>query len=239
MKQLIILCMVLFTTACSDVIEITPSGKPIRQSRSIGNFSEIKVSQGINLSISQAESNEILIEADDNIIQYVEAYTIGQTLHLEIKDGIDIQSAYRRKILNISVSTPVLRSLVASGGSEIRFMTPFHLNELDIIASGGTNITGEVYLSRLMCDISGGSTIRKSGNCGKIHIMASGSSEYHLYDLISGDVKIDISGSSIAEVHATKTLHVANASGGCKIFYKGDAQVSELNLSGGSTILKQ
>ena len=76
MKQLFIFGAALFLCACSDNSEIIPSGKLVKQNRPVSSFSVINVSNGIHLTLSQEDKDvAVNVEADDNIIQYIETFT--------------------------------------------------------------------------------------------------------------------------------------------------------------------
>lgn len=89
MKQLFIFGAALFLCACSDNSEIIPSGKLVKQNRPVSSFSVINVSNGIHLTLSQEDKDvAVNVEADDNIIQYIETFTENHILHLRLKDGV-------------------------------------------------------------------------------------------------------------------------------------------------------
>lgn len=238
MKHLFIFLIGLFFFSCSDDIKIVPSGNLVEESRTVSDFISVDVANGISVFLSQKENDNVVVEADDNIIQYVETYTDGHTLYVRIKDGIDIKSTDVRKTVNVKVSTLDLENISASGGSKIQFVTPFSLDVLSLAASGGPDIRGELHVDDFSCSISGGGKSSLEGDCKNVSIIASGGSECHFYDLLSDNMNIEISGGSIAELFVNKTLKVF-ASGGSKIYYKGEGEIIEQVLDGGSIISKQ
>ncbi len=238
MKHLFVLALALLEFSCNDGSEIIPSGNVVEETRTITSFTEVEVSNGISLYISQDDGDDITIKTDDNIIQYIETFTKGEKLHVKLKDGIEIESSDNRRNIKVSLSAMTIRSLHATGGSNIEFVSPFKTSELELTASGGPTISGELDLDEFTCDISGGGKIELNGNCQQMYISASGGSKLHLYKIPTDDSKIEISGGTIAELNVSKTLYV-NASGGSKIYLKGDAEITEQTLSGGSEISKQ
>lgn len=233
-KQLIILSFVLILVSCSKETMIYPSGNIIKQTRQVSSFSYISISNGINVNLSQEDPGNITVEADDNIIDYIETYVTSNTLYIKEKDGTDINY---KKTVNINVPAKQIKSLSASGGSEIKALTPFYLNSLDIMTSGGSEFTGEFYVNSLYYNISGGGDISLTGKCNQLHLISSGGSNNELLGLISDDARLEISGGSTVRIYANRTLNV-HASGGSKIYYKGKAVITGQNLEGGSTISK-
>lgn len=238
MKQILFLLIILFVSSCSDDSGIVPSGNVVEEIRSVAGFSELEVANGISVDLLQAESGTVTVEADDNIIQYVETYAEGKMLFVKIEDGIDIQSSAREKTVKVTVPVRILESMSASGGSDINFSTSFMLDNLDITASGGPDISGELYVDSLSLNISGGGNARLKGNGDKLNINVSGGSNLYFYDMIANNVDIEMTGGSVAELYVNNILNIY-ASGGSKVYYKGSGQINRQILEGGSTVYRQ
>lgn len=238
MKQLLFLLIIIFISSCSDDSGIVPSGNVVEEIRSVAGFNELEVANGISVDLLQAESGLVTVAADDNIIQYVETYIEGKTLFVKIEDGIDIQSSGKEKTVKVTVPVRILESMSASGGSDINFSTPFTLDNLYITASGGPDISGELYVDSLSINISGGGNACLKGNSDKLNINVSGGSKLNFYDIIADDVDIEMTGGSVAELHVNNILNVY-ASGGSRVYYKGTGQVNKQILEGGSAVYRQ
>lgn len=238
MRYLFILSLALLLFSCNDGSEIIPSGNIVEETRTIPSFTEIEVSNGISLYVSQEANNDIIIETDDNIIQYVETYTEGEKLYIKIEDGVDIKPSEDDRYIKVNISTTTISSLLSSGGSKIEFLTPFQASELELAASGGPTISGELDIDKFTCDISGGGKVQLSGICQQMYISASGGSKLLLYEMPTDDSKIEISGGTTAELNINNTLSV-NASGGSKIYLKGNAEITGQILDGGSEIIRK
>lgn len=82
--------------------------------------------------------------------------------------------------------------------------------------------------------VSGGSDAYISGQTEKAHIIASGGSDIHAYDLNTNFSTIESSGGSDIHITANKEIHVT-ASGGSDVYYKGNASLVS-NKGGGSGV---
>lgn len=235
---MLILGLAWWIAACSDGVEITPSGKLIKETRIVPSFSSVVLANGISLVLSQGDKDEIVVEADDNIIRYVETYVQGETLSVKIQDGIDIDSDDRRKTVKIVASASLLESLHVSGGGSVTLLPPFYMDRFELVSSGGSTVAGEVNVGVLTSDVSGGGQVYLEGYCTCQNLNVSGGSQYRLFGLESENVEIVISGGSTAELYVNDTLFVKSASGGSRIYCKGDAQVTEQNISGGSVVVR-
>lgn len=238
MKQTFVLLLALLVLGCSGETEIVPSGNVVKEDRPLAGFSSIVLSGGIPLRLSQDGSDKVAVEADDNIVQHVETYAQGETLYVRMEDGVDIAYGGRDKNITVYVSAEQLDNLSVSGGSDVKFLSPFTAETLDISASGGSVINGEIYASALTYNISGGGTITLTGKCGQLDMKSSGGSSNHLFDLNAEHIGVEVSGGSIAELYAGRTLSIKSATGGSKIYYKGDAVITEMNTDNSSVVSK-
>jgi hypothetical protein len=71
-----------------------------------------------------------------------------------------------------------------------------------------------------------------------LSVHASWGSDFHGYDLVSGECRVDASGGSDIQITANKELSI-NASGGSDVYYKGPALLKERHASGSSDITKK
>ncbi len=239
MKQFLILALSLLAISCSeDDYDVTPSGVLTSENREVtSSFSKIEASNGFTLNISQGGSAPLLVQADNNVIQYIETYVTDGTLILKIKDGVHI-SGNRTKTVNITLSVDELNALTTTGGSRILFSSVLNQDILDISTSGGGSISGSVRCSEMSLNISGGGTADINGTCETLNCNLTGASGLHLFGLETEGINMDIRGGSTAELYADRSIHVITASGGSRIYYKGTAQVVTSSVTGGSTISK-
>lgn len=238
MRYLFVSLLALITYSCHNGSGIIPSGNIVEENRYISSFSEVEVSNGISLYVSQEDIDHITIETDDNIMQHIETYTKNEKLYIKLEDGINIESSENNRNIKVSISVLSISALRTSGGSRIEFVTPFRTPMLELTASGGSMISGELNIDEFTCDISGGGEVNLSGNCRQTNLYASGGSKLYLYDMPTEDSKIEISGGTIAELNVNNTLSI-DASGGSKVYIKGNAEITEQNLDGGSEIFRK
>lgn len=71
------ICVVLALSACNNIVEssvesIRGSGNTVTVERDVADFSRIQIYLGADLDLTQGDSSSLSIEADDNIMQYIE-----------------------------------------------------------------------------------------------------------------------------------------------------------------------
>lgn len=226
---------VISLTSC-NFERIKPSGIVIKETRDVTEFSKLSVSHGIDAEVRAGNSSGISlqVEADDNVLPYVETYIRQGTLVIGVKNGVRIRG---NGTIRAYVESNDITSVSGSGGSRIDIDGTIYTREFDIALSGGSRLTGDIDAEEVDADLSGGSKATVSGVCGYLDMDVSGGSKFGDYSFAADEAEIDASGGSNVTLTVNNKLKVS-ASGGSKVRYKGNPQVSR-DLSGGSEVIKE
>ena len=227
------------------------------QKRKVTSFTAIKVSNAIDLYITQSNSNEVAISASsiefrDQIITEV----VGGTLIIRMgeNDSWYNWKKWRDYKAKAYVSVKELNALTASGACNVKlvdqveasnmkvklsgasdFKGDFEVNNLSLTISGASEYKGNLKASNLIMDISGASDVVLSGTTDDLVLEASGASDVKLFNLVTKGAKANVSGASSADIYVTQLLK-AQASGASSINYKGGATVKEISSTGASSV---
>lgn len=201
----------------------------------VGSFDAVDAGGAIEVHVKQDATPSVKVETDENLVQFVDVYTEGNTLMIHPKRGFNLDPS--REIV-VYVSAPDFKSMEISGASKLisdNAITP--AGQLNLTGSGASKISLEMGGGKLIGDISGATTLNIKGQVSNFNMQASGASDVNGFDLIADDATLDVSGATGAEITVNKTLK-AEASGASHIHYKGNASVSE-NTSGASSVSKE
>lgn len=207
-------------------------------SRSIsGSFNAIKISGGIDLYLSQSETEAVAVSASDathreNIKTVVE----GNTLKIYY-DGNGNWNTGNKK-LKAYVSFKTLQHLEGSGASDIQVAGYITTPLLVLHMSGASDFKGAIAADDLKVELSGASDATLTGTVKKLQIESSGASDVKGFDLVAESCEAKASGASDIKITVTKEFK-ANASGASDISYKGDPSVTDKSSSGASSINKR
>lgn len=232
MKKLFSFCCLLLIASLAFSQKII--NDPNAEARTVGTFTGIDVSGGIDLYLSSGDEAVAVsaskAEYRDRIRTEVEKGILK--IWYDSKWGVNISGT---KNLKAYVSYKTLKSLAASGGSDINVESPINTGELFLRVSGGSDFKGAVNADKLTVRQSGGSDVRISGRATTLNVDASGGSDFKGYDLIAEVCELEASGASDIEITANRELS-ARASGASDIYYKGKPAVKEAKSSGASSV---
>ena len=215
--------------------EVVGSGDLVTNEESFSDFTSVDAGSGFKVEISKASWYNVLVIADDNVMEYVEVKKSGDTLQIGVKWGY----SFRSVTLKVEISMPELRRIDLSGGAQgnLDFSSAESFS-LDL--SGGSSMSGDFATSGDMeLDLSGGSKLPGLvGEANDLTIDASSGSQLDLSDFTVHNANIELSGGSSATINLDGRLD-ADLSGGSNLSYIGDPTLGNIERSSGSVINKK
>jgi hypothetical protein len=202
-----------------------------------GQFDAIKVSNGIDLYLSQSDNIAIAVSAgSESYKENIKTVVENGTLRI-FYEGEKGWNKNDRK-LKVYVSFSELKKIDASGACDVIVAGSLTSTDLVLHMSGACDFKGMVKVNTLDINLSGASDAKISGTAKTVNIKSSGASDVKAFDLVSDICNANISGAS--DVHITVNSELtASASGASDVKYKGNALIKEKHSSGASSITKE
>jgi hypothetical protein len=233
-KTIVALITALLFSSCQYSIDlgnaIKGSGNVTSVNRPVsGEFTNIEVSHGIDVEVTQSDAKSIEVKADDNIIEFITTDIVDGTLKIELE-----KSVKNTKSKTVFVSLPNIESLRTSSGANLKSKNMLIVSSLETKASSGSEININVEAERITFDSSSGSDIKAKGKALKLEAEASSGSHIDANQLLTNDVLARSSSGSSINVHPILSLN-AKASSGSNINYHNTPKtLSKVTSSGGS-----
>ena len=202
------------------------------QSRNVAvkSFNSIGVSSGIDLYLTQGNTETITIKGDNDLIKDVVVEQNGTAINIKYKDGINWSRLFHNQSIKVYASFKTLKSLAASGGSDVYTQNTLKTDLLSIAASGGSDLKLTLTCADFKLSISGGSDADLKGSAENMILNASGGSDVDAFAFVVNNAKVNVSGGSDANIYVNKALE-AGASGGSDVNYKGNAVLKKTTNS--------
>jgi len=223
--------LLLFLTTYSAI------GAEKQKNFTVKNFSNIVVSSGIDLYLTQGNTENLLAKADASIIDAVIVEQQGDQVVIKIKDNIKWTNIFKNKSVKVYVNFRNLKSISASGGSDVYTENQIKSDKLSIMASGGSDLKIDLNCKNLELQISGGSDADLKGRAENMDVKASGGSALNGFNLLTEYAKVYVSGGSDANVNVNKGIE-AGANGGSDIHFKGNAALKKMSSSNSGDIIR-
>jgi len=190
-------------------------------------FSVISAQEGLDVFVTQASDFDILVEADENIIDLIGT---------DIKDGrlrIHTYENIGRATKKIYVSLPQVTALHTSSGADLITKTTIETDKIELSASSGSDLQVMLEADEVDADSSSGADIRISGNANLLYAEASSGSDIKAREFDVKKCVADASSGADIRINVSQNL-TAEASSGANISYTGEASVTKKKSVSGS-----
>src|SRR5450631_2545997 len=202
-KLLIVLFALISISSFAQKWEtIKGNGQIKKETRELSNFTSLSSQGSMNVQIAYGNSNSITVEADENLLPYIETTVENGKLSIKSKKNVNLKSSSK---MNVYVSMTKINSLQLSGSGNIN-------------GSGAFTNDGKTGIG-----VSGSGNLTLNFDTFKdLDLSIAGSGNIDCSDISSNDVDAKISGSGNVKVYVSNSID-AKISGSGNVFYKGNA----------------
>lgn len=239
--RLSLLAVVFSILACSTITmgdnsgnkTVIGTGSTVEQGREISGISGVDLSTSGTLHISIGNAPSLRIEAQDNLMEYIQTDTKGNTLLIHTTPGVDVKST---RPINYYLTVEKLDNMEISSDGDIEAGN-LKSDSLSIKITSSGNVTiDSLDCSSLDVDISSSGNLRVAG--GQIQeqkVRISSSGDYEAKNATSASTDVTLTSSGSATVRVSNRLSGRLSSSG-HIYYIGSPEVDVRTTSSGKVI---
>jgi hypothetical protein len=235
----IILALMISSMACQISIntggnnQVTGSGNVVQEERPISGVTAVTVANQGDLQIELGDEERLVIEAEDNLMEYLKSDVRNGRLILETRPSVNLRNT---KPIRYTLTVKLLEGLSTSSSGNIN--APTLEGELLTIESSSS---GDINLEGVNADIldvglsSSGDVTIGSGAVTKQTVRVSSSGNYDAQSLQSQEADVWLSSSGDAYLSVSEILNGTLSSSG-NLYYWGDPDVNVKTSSSGEAI---
>jgi hypothetical protein len=233
-----IIAAALFSSCHIKDIDFGPgidgNGNVTTQKRNVeGNFTKVDVSRGLIVTLEQADTYFVEVEADDNLLEHITTKVENGTLFISADENIDEATAK-----NIRVKLPSLTALESTSGSSVSTKNTFRGSDIDVKTSSGSEADLNLEYDAIKCESTSGSSIDIKGKALQLTTHSSSGSTIDAQGLLVNDVVSESSSGSSTNVHPLVSIN-AKASSGSSIDYDSSPKTVIKEESSGGSVSKE
>ena len=182
------------------------------------DFTEIRVSRGMDVYLTQSDNVSLTVEADENLHDIIITEVENGILRITTKENISYSKSKK-----VMLSFKNIKKITATSGSDVYSTNTIVADNLELSTTSGSDMELDVNAQVVDCSSTSGSDLRVSGTTNKLFASATSGS-----DIKAGDLKAKISearatsGSDIT-VNTSQELY-AKATSGADIKYYGNPE---------------
>ncbi len=207
------------------------SGNLKTEQRPVSDIERVSMEGIGDVTVIQGNAESLTVEADDNVLPYIETFMRGHELVMRVKEGYNFQGHITvRYTLNVKS----LNAISISGAGNV---TSEKLNAGDLVlnisGAGNMRLAG-LQAQNLQTTTSGAGNYDLEGKVNSQNIRITGMGNYTAGDLQSKEANVSISGSGNVTLWVEDQLD-AHILGAGNINYYGSPAVTQ-NITGGGEI---
>lgn len=229
----LITSLILLLSGCSG-FGIKGEGELLSYPVEMETIDNLQLDIPAKLYITQGESQEVVIEAQDNVFQNLNKTAENGTWEIEFDKPVR-----NMKQVNIYVTVNTLKAVGVDGSGYVKAENQFtELDKLQLDINGSGAIEMDALMQECITNIVGSGMITLNGQSDKLACNIDGSGKIEAFSAPTQSAKINLVGSGIIETDAEKTLDI-NIEGSGKVFYRGQAQITNLSVEGSGKAVKK
>ncbi len=198
-------------------------------------ITQVYVSSGIDLYVTQGNNISLEIEADKSFMGKIITEVKGHELRIYTESRI---SWKRTTIPKVHLTINQLNRIVCSAGADVYTKNVIKTDSLELIAKSGADIYATVDTKLLKLKTSSGSDIKVKGKAVTLIASAGSGSDIIADDLAAKYVKVSTSAGSDAKVYALESID-AHASSGSDIIFYGNPTTKNIEKSSGGDVTRK
>lgn len=210
------------------------SGEVGQDVRDVRGVREVELASFGNLYVELGEQEQLRIEADENLLDYIETEVRGETLTIRHRRGIGLwpRAPWSQGApIEYHLTVKALDSIKVSGAGNVS-LPELTADQFRVEISGAGSIELEdLRVDKLNVRISGAGNFKvQSGEVDDQDISISGAGDYRARDLDSDTAEVNLSGLGSATLRVREHLDV-HMTGAGSVRYLGRPTV-EKNITG-------
>ncbi|WOC40465.1 head GIN domain-containing protein [Polaribacter sp. HL-MS24] len=214
---------------------IKGNGNQITKTRTVSSFNEINVGGSFEVILVKGTEGKITIEAEENIIPYIETEVDGDRLKIQYKRNTNIRST---KSVTIRVQIKDLESVSLGGSGKISSEDLIKAKDFKVNIGGSGNIDLHLEVQNGSASIGGSGNLILRGKAEKMRSKIAGSGSIKAYAFTADDLNASIAGSGNIKI-TVQTKIKAKVVGSGNIYYKGNPKhVDTKSIGSGDVIDK-
>lgn len=211
---------------CTQIFAQTPITK------TLGEFSELKVYDLINVSLIKSDQNKIVISGEH--AQDVRIVQKNNTLKIRMK----LDKMFNGEDTNVKLYYTSVDKVDANEGAIIIAKDPIKQYELELKTQEGGQISAQVNTKLLIVKSVTGGVVNTVGYTEKQQLNIRTGGQYNGSKTEAQHTSLFIKAGGVAKVNTVKVLDVKIFSGGDVLIYGTPKQLKQNKLFGGRIIFK-
>lgn len=210
---------------------VNGNGQLTSENRNPGNFTGVSTLGDFKLYVAIGNTPAVKIEAEGNILPYIETYVENGSLTVKTKNNVNLVT---EKPINVYITAPQLNKIHLMGTGDVVGQTAItDPSKLNIELKGDGNINLDVDAPEIEAVVTGEGNILLKGQSKNVDCKVVGQGNIKAIGLQAEEAKVSIMGEGDVEVNTSVKLDV-NITGDGNVKYKGNVTPNKTIIGNGN-----
>jgi hypothetical protein len=228
-KTLVITLLMLLGLQLSNL-----NAQDIKETRKVAEFDKIGLAIPANLYLTQGSKNEVIIEADEDLLAKIETEVNGTSLDIQFEKWYHYKGFGK---INVYITVKDIKEIDVAGSGDVIAKSAIKADKLVFVISGsGSILIDDLYVTDVYAMVTGSGDIRIKGNskANELKVTITGSGDFNSENLEFKEGEMSITGSGSIRAHVSDELD-ASITGSGRIYYKGNPLI-DADITGSGKI---
>ncbi|NHM07197.1 DUF2807 domain-containing protein [Flavobacterium sp. CYK-4] len=216
--------------------KIKGNGQMTTKNITVAPYDEIRVSGFFDVELVAGDEGKITVNAEDNLIQYLEIKVEGNTLKLGVEKGVYL-SPSRGHDVKITVPFESLSEVSLAGSGAVATKNVIKADSFKSTLSGSGDMRLDLNAKEITSEVTGSGDMTLKGKADTFKSSVVGSGDMNAAGLESNNAYAKVTGSGDCKVYSSDFLE-ARVVGSGDIHYYGDPKRKDTKVTGSGDINK-
>lgn len=204
-------------------ISVRGSGNVITEGREVSGFDRVALDGMGEIVLTQGDSYSLVVEAEENLMQYIKSTVRGDELTINIKSRRPIIPT---ETLTFYITVPNLEAVSVDGAGMVS-IDELNTKSLELAINGSGHISiDELEAESVVVTVDGLGDLDLTGETESLEVAINGSGNFNGDEFESSTASVDIDGLGNATVNVTDSLDVS-VDGAGQVTYYGNPSVDQ------------
>lgn len=215
--------------------KVRGNGNVITEKRTTSNYDGISVGGSFDVILVKGKEGSLIIEGEENLIEYIETEVKRNTLQIKIAKGVNLRVT---KKLIVTVSYADIDKVNLGGSGTIRNEGTIKANDFSVNLGGSGDIKLSVNAKEVRSSLSGSGNIKLMGSTNEFECAIAGSGNIKAHELETNNLNAVVTGSGNISTNVNNMIK-AKVVGSGNIYYKEDPKFTNIKSVGSGNIKKK
>ncbi len=233
-KIIVTVVMSLLLFSCNFDINFGPgvrgNGNVTTETRNLdASFHSIKAAEGLDVYLTQGNSESIKVQADDNLHEVILTEINDGVLYIHTKENIAHSSAQK-----VMVEFDNIERITSTSGSDVYSTNTIKTDRLELKSTSGSDMELKIDANTVSCKATSGSDLRLSGTTDRLTAESTSGSDIKAAKLKAKTCNAKATSGSDITLYSSDELTAKATSGGDITYYGNPDKVNKSDGVSGS-----